>query len=153
MTEENKKEELDKWLEMQKRWLHEKISLGKIYDVIEMAFLEAINIGFEKGIKTQVNTTTISDCPIQADDPEAKIALLSKKVYDLQKENDRLKKDSEENQDLATIAYMQGATRKQDKLTEAKEIIREYLKATECWNYDFSDILKCNNKAEAFLKE
>lgn len=67
MTEENKKEELDKWLEMQKRWLHEKISLGKIYDVIEMAFLEAINIGFEKGIKAKINTTTISDAPLNLD--------------------------------------------------------------------------------------
>lgn len=94
MTEEAKKKELDKWLELQKkRWLHEKISLGKIYDVIEMAFLEAIDIGFEKGIKAHVNTTTISDFPIQADTPEAKIALLSQKVYDLQKENDRLKEE------------------------------------------------------------
>ena len=48
-----------------------------------------------------------------------------KKRYEKQKEinkelvdeNEKLKKDSEENQDLATIAYMQGATRKQYKLT------------------------------------
>ena len=149
MTEEAKKEELDKWLELQKRWLHEKISLGKIYDVIEMAFLEAINIGFEKGIKAQINTTTISDCPIHADDPEAKIALLSQKVYDLQKENDRLEKDSEENQDLATIAYMQCATRKQVKLTDAKGIIREFIDNVERYSIN-NEIL---DKAEAFLKE
>lgn len=38
-----------------------------------------------------------------------------------------------------------------NELEQAKEIIREYMKATESWNYDFADILKCNKKAEAFL--
>ena len=65
MTEKEKEEKLDKWLELQKRWLHEKISLGKIYDVIEKAFYEGIEIGFESGIKAKVNTTTISDAPLE----------------------------------------------------------------------------------------
>lgn len=64
MTEKEKVEKLDKWLELQKRWLHEKISLGKIYDVIEKAFYEGIDIGFESGIKAKVNITTISDAPL-----------------------------------------------------------------------------------------
>lgn len=46
---------------------------------------------------------------------------------ELQEENERLKKDSEENQDLATIAYMQGAGKYKAKLDEAKEIISAYI--------------------------
>lgn len=65
MTEKEKEEKLDKWLELQKRWLHEKISLGKIYDVIEKAFYEGMDIGFESGIKAKVNATTISDAPLK----------------------------------------------------------------------------------------
>ena len=42
---------------------------------------------------------------------------------------------------------------KDKQLTEAKKIIREYLKATESWNYDFADVLKCNKKAQAFLNK
>ena len=65
MTVEQKAEELDKWLELQKRWLHEKISLGKIFDVIEKAFYEGIDIGFTDCAKARLNVTTISDCPIK----------------------------------------------------------------------------------------
>lgn len=65
MNDKEKEEKLDKWLELQKRWLHEKISLGKIYDVIEKAFYEGIDIGFESGIKAKINTTTISDAPLE----------------------------------------------------------------------------------------
>ena len=65
MTEEQKAEKLDKWLELQKRWLHEKISLGKVYDVIEKAFYEGIDIGFKDCAKARLNVTTISDCPIK----------------------------------------------------------------------------------------
>ena len=34
---------------------------------------------------------------------------LQEEIARLKKENDRLRKEAEENQDLATIAYMQGA--------------------------------------------
>ena len=54
---------------------------------------------------------------------------------------------------VVKAAYTAGRESREPELTEAKEIIREYLKATESWNYDFADVLKCNNKAEAFLKE
>ena len=46
---------------------------------------------------------------------------------ELQEENERLKKESEENQDLATIAYMQGAGKYKTKLDKAKEIIQDLL--------------------------
>ena len=42
-------------------------------------------------------------------------------------ENARLKKESEENQDLATIAYMQGASKYKAKLEYAKTIIQDLL--------------------------
>ena len=45
----------------------------------------------------------------------------------LVKENERLKKDSEETQDLANIAYMQGASKYKTKLDEAKTIIQDLL--------------------------
>ena len=45
----------------------------------------------------------------------------------LKEENARLKKESEENQDLATIAYMQGASKYKTKLEYAKTIIQDLL--------------------------
>ena len=56
------------------------------------------------------------------------------RIEELQEENARLKKESKENQDLATIAYMQGASKyrtkldsKIMKLQEAKTIIQDLL--------------------------
>lgn len=46
---------------------------------------------------------------------------------ELQEENERLKKESEENQDLATIAYMQGASKYKTKIDYAKTIIQDLL--------------------------
>lgn len=69
MTKKEKEEKLNKWLEFQKKWLHEKLSLGKIYDVIEKAFYEGIDIGFESGIKAKINMTTISDAPLMIKEP------------------------------------------------------------------------------------
>ena len=48
-------------------------------------------------------------------------------IKELQEEKARLKKDSEENQDLTTIAYMQGASKYKTKLDEAKTIIQDLL--------------------------
>jgi len=42
-----------------------KISLGKIFDVLEKAFYEGIDIGFKTCAKSRLNVTTISDCPIK----------------------------------------------------------------------------------------
>lgn len=64
MTEEEKKTEFENWQNTNIRWLHFQISIGKVGEVIEKAFIEALNIGFAYGIKTKVNTTTISDAPL-----------------------------------------------------------------------------------------
>ncbi len=74
---------------------------------------------------------------------------------ELQEENERLKKDSEENQDLATIAYMQGLSKNKAKLDEAKEIISAYialvnrLHNVKIFNLDE----ELGKKAENFLKK
>jgi len=36
---------------------------------------------------------------------------------------------------------------------KAAEIIKEYMKATEKYDFDFKDVLDCNKKAEKFLKD
>lgn len=64
MTEEEKAKAFDEWGDRNIRYIHEKFSLGKVSDVLEKAFYEGIDIGFEKGIKAKVNTTTISDAPL-----------------------------------------------------------------------------------------
>lgn len=58
---------------------------------------------------------------------EKKLAEKGEKIKELQEENARLKKESEENQDLATIAYMQGAGKYKTKLDYAKTIIQDLL--------------------------
>ena len=67
MTDEQKKQEFEEWQNRNIKWLHFQISIGKIGEIIERAFLEAINIGFAYGIKTRVNTTTISDAPLESE--------------------------------------------------------------------------------------
>lgn len=74
---------------------------------------------------------------------------LQNQIEELQEENARLKKDSEENQDLATIAYMQGMSKNKAKLDKAKEIIRLFLSE----RFNESEWQNIQNKAEAFLKE
>lgn len=72
---------------------------------------------------------------------------------ELQEENARLKKESEENQDLATIAYMQGASKNKAKLDEAKRIIKEYVRLANLEKEDIVAIWQLYHKAETFLKE
>ena len=109
------------------------------FDLGDWSIEDAYVAGYKKGLETKINTTTISDCPLPDGDREAyikkllqsdidkhnKIAALSRKVYDLQKQS--------------------------DQLTEAKEIIKNILRVTygEGWNYS----LDWKVKAEAFLKE
>lgn len=64
MNEEQKKQEFEEWQNRNNKWLHFQIGIGRIGEVIEIAFLEAIDIGFAYGIKAKVNTTTISDAPL-----------------------------------------------------------------------------------------
>ena len=76
-------------------------------------------------------------------------------IKELKEENAELKEEIKNNEDLATVAYMQGAEnqkKKADKqLTKAKEIIKRLLQATygEGWNYS----LQVKVEAEQFLKE
>lgn len=62
----------------------------------------------------------------------------------LQKENTMLKKESENNQDLATIAYMQGASKYKAKLDYAKTIIQDLLNNSDEY---------ARQRAMDFLKE
>lgn len=71
-------------------------------------------------------------------------------IEKLKKENEQLKKKSEENQDLAAIAYMQGMSKNKAKLDKAKDIIKELLSCLYACEYDRVTDLE---KAEAFLKE
>ena len=63
---------------------------------------------------------------------------------ELQEENARLKKESEENQDLATIAYMHGASKYKTKLDYAKTIIQDLLSNSDEY---------ARQRAMDFLKE
>ena len=108
-------------------------------DICYKPYTEGFEDGYKKGLEAKINTTTISDCPLPDGDREAyikkllqsdidkhnKIAALSRKVYDLQKQS--------------------------DQLTEAKEIIKNIIRVTwgEGWNYS----LDWKVKAEQFLKE
>ena len=84
---------------------------------------------------------------------------LQNQIKELQEENERLKKESEENQDLATIAYMQGMSKNKAKLDKAKELLKElnegldrlYLSGLSDKQIAFVEKLQA--KAEAFLKE
>lgn len=67
-----------------------------------------------------------------------------KKIKELQEENARLKKESEENQDLATIAYMQGASKYKTKLDYAKTIIQDLMSNSDEY---------ARQRAMDFLKE
>ena len=74
---------------------------------------------------------------------------------ELQEENERLKKDFEENQNLATIAYMDGMSENKAKLDEAKGIIKEFCSMTLIFvpPEDKEKYTRLFDKAEAFLKE
>ena len=73
------------------------------------------------------------------------------------KENAELKEEIKNNEDLATVAYMQGAESQKKKaekqLIEAKEIIKELLD-TQSQLDPYRDIFKARIlKAEQFLQE
>ena len=55
--------------------------------------------------------------------------------------------------DLATVAYMQGASRNKAKLDEAKEIIKEYLGWADWEGSNCPSFESICRKAESFLKE
>jgi len=89
-------------------------------------------------------------------DQQNKIALLSAKVYKLEKENAERKAEIENDRDLPAIAYMQGAEKQKKKdeeqLTKAKEIIKALLRL---WNDVMTEetVKALIAEAEQFLKD
>ena len=77
------------------------------------------------------------------------------KIAELEKENAELKAEIENDRDLSTVAYMQGAENQKKKdgkqLAKAKDLIENIIRVTwgEGWNYS----LDWKVKAEQFLKE
>lgn len=77
------------------------------------------------------------------------------KIEELEKENAELKAEIENDRDLPTVAYMQGAENQKKKdekqLAKAKDLIENITRVTwgEGWNYS----LDWKVKAEQFLKE
>lgn len=73
------------------------------------------------------------------------------------KENTKLKEEVKDNEDLATVAYMQGAEQQKKKnekqLTQAKEIIKELIDDLEIIDGEQIRELKTVKDAEQFLKE
>ena len=98
------------------------------FDLGDWSIEDAYVAGYKKGFETKINTTTISDCPLPDGDAEKdiKTRMLSQKVYDLQKQS--------------------------DQLTEAKEIIREFLKLGY-GAFSYSTANEIIAKAEAFLND
>ena len=76
-------------------------------------------------------------------------------IKELEKENAELKAEIENDRDLPTVAYMQGAEKQKKKdekqLAKAKDLIENIIRVTwgEGWNYS----LDWKVKAEQFLKE
>ena len=83
------------------------------------------------------------------------IANLKLKNDELEKENAELKEEVKNNEDLATVAYMQGAEQQKKKyekqITKVKELIENIIRVTwgEGWNYS----LDWKVKAEQFIGE
>ena len=81
-----------------------------------------------------------------------------KKVTELEQENAELKEEIKNNEDLATVAYMQGAERQKKKsekqLAKAKRYIKELLRAVES-SYSVLSWQRPPIKAEAeqFIKD
>lgn len=90
-------------------------------------------------------------------DQQNKVALLSAKVYKLQKENTELKDEIKNDRDIPAIAYMQGAEKQKKKdeeqLTKAIEIIREFVEwANWQGNSKCPSFKSIQDTAEQFLK-
>lgn len=74
------------------------------------------------------------------------------------KENEELKEEIKNNEDLATVAYMQGADSQKKKaekqLTKAKELLNEFMRISKASDEDFEhDYSELIGETEQFLKE
>lgn len=88
-------------------------------------YFDLFQIGFEEGENQNKELQALHKEIV--DIQNECVSKLQIEIKQLQEENARLKKESEENQDLATIAYMQGASKYKTKLDEAKIIIQDLL--------------------------
>lgn len=77
------------------------------------------------------------------------------RIAELEKENAELKKELDDGRDAPTIAYLQGASRQNEKLVKAKEIINGLLSLLcgNYWELKYTDKMKRIEEAEAFIKE
>lgn len=88
-------------------------------------YFDLFQIGFEEGENQNKELQALHKEIV--DIQNECVSKLQIEIKQLQEENARLKKESEENQDLATIAYMQGASKYKTKLDYAKTIIQDLL--------------------------
>lgn len=88
---------------------------------------------------------------------EQQLKAALEKGEQLEKENAELKAEIENDRDLPTIAYMQGAEKQKKKdeeqLTKAKEIIEKLLNAFASNDFFEEEELSAMAEAEQFLKE
>ena len=80
--------------------------------------------------------------------------IASKRITELEKENAELKAEIENDRDLPTVAYMQGAEsqkkKSEEQLSRAREIIKELLNS--CFGYNSKTVnYEVKAKAEDFL--
>lgn len=86
---------------------------------------------------------------------EKENAELQQKYLEESYEKAKLVKELKEVEDIPAIAYLQGASRQNEKLAKAKEIINDLL-GLLCGNYwevKYKDKIKRIEDAEAFIKE
>lgn len=93
------------------------VCLSPYFDLFQIGFEEGENQNKELQALYKEIVDIQNEC----------VSKLQIEIKQLQEENERLKKDSEETQDLANIAYMQGASKYKAKLEEAKTIIQDLL--------------------------
>ena len=84
--------EKDAEIEFQKLPLTEREKFVSVVQVWNKAFVSGANIGFQKGTKSRLNITTISDAPIDKEQEKNDFDVLRGKILELDKHNTRLQK-------------------------------------------------------------
>ena len=92
-----------------------------------------------------------SDCEFFTD-------FLTNKIAELEQENAELKAEIENDRDLPTVAYMQGAENQKKKdekqLIKAKDLLNEFMRISKASDEDFEhDYSELIGATEQFLKE
>ena len=90
-------------------------------------------------------------------DQQNKIALLSAKVYKLEKENAERKAEIENDRDLPAITYLQGAEKQkrkdEEQLTKAKELLKDITSSYGSTEVSEAQLYLKIKKADIFLKD